>query len=206
MKFVPIIFACLALAVGVFYGLFKLHSSQPIEEAPSQTGTDGDGFYTSRPGVNDQGSNPISVGTPQEENFVVITRSSNNSSGVVLVQPKQPTIEQPALAQKDPAAVKQKGDEAFNAEVSGSSAITASSPSATIGKGVVVVSNYALYSWNAADSGGEALFMISSSGTWKLLSMGGGVWSAEGLVKFGVPSAIASQLVSNKPWGKANKI
>lgn len=66
-------------------------------------------------------------------------------------------------------------------------------------KETTVVSPYALQVWTDSLGGGEALLLFTSSG-WKLISMGGGAWSVEGLVAFGVPQEIAGQLIANRKW------
>ena len=61
---------------------------------------------------------------------------------------------------------------------------------------LTVVDGYALQDWSTEHMGGQALLMFSpSSGTWVLMSMGGGAWDADSLVSVGVPRAIAALLV-----------
>jgi hypothetical protein len=65
----------------------------------------------------------------------------------------------------------------------------------TLGK-LTVVDGYALQNWSDENMGGQALLRFSpSSGTWVLVSMGGGAWDADSLAAEGVPRAVAALLV-----------
>lgn len=203
MKHILLIAVFVLIFVGGTYGVWTLSGSKSDTSTFVETESPNGEFSASREGVGSKSAETTQGSTQVAEDFVVIARSGSASSAVVLVQPKQPTAAQPGLADRNPATVKQEIDALFNLQTSGSSASTATSPSVTMGKGIIVVSQYALYSWNDENSGGESLFSIdATSRKWKLLSMGGGVWSVDGLVTFGVPRATAEQLVAQKPWGQ----
>src|SRR3989338_5458479 len=62
----------------------------------------------------------------------------------------------------------------------------------------VVVGEYALQGWIGDVMGGEALLTYDATqDKWKLVDIGGGAWSVEGLVTFGVPQDIATKLVAS---------
>lgn len=199
-----VIAICLIIFVGSTYAVLRVLRMDTPPEQPLDDASDaGTSFSATREGIDSGQVGPASQTQSQApESFITIARSGTPSGTVVLLQPRQPSAVQPALVEKKPEAVKQQLDEAFNLEVSGTGAITQGSPSVVSGKGIIVVSNHALYSWSDEYSGGESLFSIDASGKWKLISMGGGVWSVEGLVLFGVPRATAEQLVAQKPWGQ----
>jgi len=67
--------------------------------------------------------------------------------------------------------------------------------SARIGK-MAIVSPYALVSWNQGDTGGQAL-LSNTSGTWKIITFGGGSLGESGLKAFGVPPQLAQKLWSS---------
>jgi hypothetical protein len=60
---------------------------------------------------------------------------------------------------------------------------------------VAVVSGYALVSWIEGEAGGQALLQ-KQSGTWKILTYGGGWLGLGGLKQAGVPQAIAERLLT----------
>ena len=62
----------------------------------------------------------------------------------------------------------------------------------------MVVGEYALQGWIGDVMGGEALLTYDATqNKWKLVDIGGGAWSVEGLVTFGVPQDIATKLVAS---------
>ncbi len=64
----------------------------------------------------------------------------------------------------------------------------------------VVVGDWALQLWNDPHAGGEALFVYDSANyQWRLVSWGGGAWSINGLIQAGVPSNIATSLLTDLP-------
>src|SRR3989338_5790586 len=61
----------------------------------------------------------------------------------------------------------------------------------------VVVGEYALQGWIGDVMGGEALLTYDATqNKWKLVDIGGGAWSVEGFVIFGVSKDIAAELVA----------
>ncbi len=60
---------------------------------------------------------------------------------------------------------------------------------------VAVASGYALVSWVEGEAGGQALLQ-KQSGAWKILTHGGGWLGLGGLKQYGVPQAIAEQLLT----------
>jgi hypothetical protein len=65
-------------------------------------------------------------------------------------------------------------------------------------EGTSVSSMYALQDWGNEYSGGEALFEYRGEDGWRLVSMGGGVWSVEGLIAIGVPASDAKRLLEGR--------
>ena len=64
----------------------------------------------------------------------------------------------------------------------------------------VVVGNYALQLWLGDHTGGEALLKFDNvQNKWTIVDPGGGAWSVEGLVVFGVPTTTAEALVARVP-------
>ncbi len=66
---------------------------------------------------------------------------------------------------------------------------------------VAVASGYALVSWIDGEAGGQAL-LHKQSGTWEILTHGGGWLGLGGLKQEGVPQAIAERLLtqSDPKW------
>lgn len=63
-----------------------------------------------------------------------------------------------------------------------------------------VVGAYALQVWVGDNTGGEALLKFDNAqGQWTVVDWGGGAWSIEGLVYFGVPQATAEALRAALP-------
>ena len=60
---------------------------------------------------------------------------------------------------------------------------------------VAVASGYALVNWIQGEAGGQAL-LRRQSGTWKILTHGGGWFGLSGLKEAGVPQAIAERLLT----------
>ena len=62
----------------------------------------------------------------------------------------------------------------------------------------VVEGEWALQNWVGDMMGGQALLRFSAaSGRWTIVSAGGGAWSVEGLVGFGVPENVAISLLAD---------
>lgn len=64
-------------------------------------------------------------------------------------------------------------------------------------RATVVESGYALQVWIGDNTGGEALLKFDSAqNAWVIVDPGGGSWSLEGLVSFGVPEDTAQALLA----------
>lgn len=59
----------------------------------------------------------------------------------------------------------------------------------------VIASQYAIQTWSDENKGGQALLEYRSGQGWLLVTMGGGAWSVDDLMKLGVPQATAKQLL-----------
>ncbi len=122
-----------------------------------------------QPATTPSGANTVSTGT----------------SGIATTAPApQPLPDQDASAGTQPEIAKSMSTQIQNANL-----ITL--------KGTAIVSIYALQIWGDENKGGEALLRYDSTHGWVLLSMGGGLWAADGLVAYGVPQTVAEQLVAN---------
>lgn len=63
-----------------------------------------------------------------------------------------------------------------------------------------VSGGYALQLWIGDSTGGQALLKYdAATSVWTIVDPGGGAWSVEGLVAFGVPSTTAAELVARMP-------
>lgn len=64
----------------------------------------------------------------------------------------------------------------------------------------VIADQYALQVWIGDNFGGEALLKYdSTSGSWSVITDGGGAWSIDGLVQAGVPRTTATTLYAGVP-------
>ena len=64
-------------------------------------------------------------------------------------------------------------------------------------RNTAISGGYALQVWSGNIMGGQALLKYSGSENgWVVLTLGGGAWSVDGLVEFGVPRAIATALLA----------
>jgi hypothetical protein len=110
-------------------------------------------------------------------------------------QPQQPTAQQPVST--TPAPISQPGQgqsqevvqQVFNAEVAGEDNIRLYK--------TVLHAGYALQVWKGDNMAGEALLQYEvSTRQWQVITWGGGSWSTDGLVEFGVPADTAAALVA----------
>lgn len=107
-------------------------------------------------------------------------------------KPSTPAPSQPVPNQKQSAGNQPQIVQAFHAQVRNGRSYTL--------RGTIIVSTWALQSWNTEHTGGEALFSYSPSQGWKLVDMGGGAWSAPGLATKGMPRPVADQIIAGRNW------
>lgn len=188
MKALIVSIVVLLLALGA-YGAWRFIVGGFGDASPEEVSS-GE-FSAERGGLG--GETPFQSESAGRENYIVFTHQAPSST-VVLLQPKQPTTEQPALPQSDARAGGSEIAAAFYAQVPGTGPRDS--------KGTIAVSNFALHYWGDDTSGGEALFKYEAAQGWKLISMGGGAWGVTGLVDSGVPRSVAERLVADKPWAQ----
>lgn len=122
------------------------------------------------------------------------TTLTNTSSGNPSLSnkplPAQPPIisdDSPEPDQPQSYGTNQKVAENFSQQIQNSNFITLS--------GTVIISDFALQVWGDENKGGQALLKYDKFTGWRLISLGGGVWSEKDLIDFGVPSTVANRLV-----------